>query len=506
MLRDGIIQTAQAIGADPLDLATVISYETAGTFDPLKKGPTTQWGQHRGLIQFGEPQAQRYGVDWENPVDSQLGADGAVARYFKESGFKPGMGLLDMYSTVNAGAPGLYGRSDANNGGAPGTVRDKVEQQMQDHRRKAAQLLGMAGDEGMRQPTVSTQGQAPQQQAPQGQQPQEMVGGIVGKIFPNMTKDSLDRISLALMSMDAFPTRATMQMMGGIQDRIGERRDERKQQGRANKTVEALRKMNTPQASQAIEYINATGDGRGGYAMAQKGASGPKPYTDQAKLNADYRAGLITEDQYRAALSGGDEQTTAVQTLKQRAAEAGLEPGAEGYREFMLRGGRANGLSLEVGADGAVRLTQGDVDTPDDVTSVASPEAMVNSIDGLLNDPALDFSTGFLEFMQNIPGTASRRFGSRVKQLNGQAFLRAFDMLKGGGHITEIEGQKATEAIGRLDSAQRPDDYRAALNDLKGILEIGMERKRSGGSITSDRPGRSSVDINGTTYTIEEPQ
>src|SRR5690606_21760090 len=53
-LRDGIIATAEAIGADPLDLATAISYETGGTFDPTKKGPRTQWGQHRGLIQFGE--------------------------------------------------------------------------------------------------------------------------------------------------------------------------------------------------------------------------------------------------------------------------------------------------------------------------------------------------------------------------------------------------------------------------------------------------------------------
>lgn len=141
-IRSGIIQTAQALGINPLDLATTISYETAGTFDPAKRGPTTQWGQHRGLIQFGEPQARQYGVDWTNPIGSQLGENGAVAKYLRGAGVKPGMGLLDLYSAVNAGRVGRYNASDANNGGAPGTVRDKVNNQMAGHRQKASALLG----------------------------------------------------------------------------------------------------------------------------------------------------------------------------------------------------------------------------------------------------------------------------------------------------------------------------------------------------------------------------
>lgn len=140
-LAGKIAETAAAIGANPEDLATVISYETGGTFDPTKRGPTTQYGQHRGLIQFGEPQAKQLGVDWNNPVDSQLGANGAVAKYFKGAGYKPGMGMLDLYSAVNAGRVGRYNASDANNGGAPGTVADKVNSQMSGHRAKAQKLM-----------------------------------------------------------------------------------------------------------------------------------------------------------------------------------------------------------------------------------------------------------------------------------------------------------------------------------------------------------------------------
>lgn len=141
-LAAGIAETARALGMNPVDLATIISYETAGTFDPAKAGPTTQWGQHRGLIQWGESQARQYGVDWNDPVGSQLGADGAIVRYYRDRGWQPGMGLLDAYSIVNAGAPGRYNASDANNGGAPGTVRDKVNDQMDGHRRNALALFG----------------------------------------------------------------------------------------------------------------------------------------------------------------------------------------------------------------------------------------------------------------------------------------------------------------------------------------------------------------------------
>lgn len=145
-LRAAILATAQRLGVSPVDLATAISYETAGTFDPTKRGPTTQWGQHRGLIQFGEPQAKKYGVDWSDPIGSQLGENGAVARYLTDAGVRPGMGLMDIYSAINAGSVGRNNASDANNGGAPGTVADKVNNQMAGHKQNAQRLFGNVAD------------------------------------------------------------------------------------------------------------------------------------------------------------------------------------------------------------------------------------------------------------------------------------------------------------------------------------------------------------------------
>jgi hypothetical protein len=128
-----------------VDVATAISYETGGKFDPTLAGPTTQWGTHRGLIQFGEPQAKQHGVDFSDPKTawrSQLNPEsGAVWSYLDSTGVQPGMGLPEIYSAINAGGVGRMGASDANNGGAPGTVADKVAS-MGPHREKAAQFLG----------------------------------------------------------------------------------------------------------------------------------------------------------------------------------------------------------------------------------------------------------------------------------------------------------------------------------------------------------------------------
>jgi len=101
---------------------------------------------------------------------------------------------------------------------------------------------------------------------------------------------------------------------------------------------------------------------------------------------------------------------------------------------------------------------------------------MVATTEGVLNDPALDDSTGWLSFLQSVPGTDQYRVGQRALQLQGQSFLQAFESLKGGGQITEVEGAKATQAIGRLSTAQKPDDYRAALNELKAIIQASKTR------------------------------
>lgn len=173
----------------------------------------------------------------------------------------------------------------------------------------------------------------------------------------------------------------------------------------------------------------------------------------------------------------GPELPAGFQSLQLRAQQAGLQPGTPEYQAFMVQGGQPKDGFSVVTPDGT-RVNYGDTSAQSQETPLqpSSPSAMLSTIDGLLGDEAFDTSTGFLSFLQAVPGTPQYRFGTRVRQLNGQAFLQAFESLKGGGQITEIEGTKATEAIGRLDSAQSPKDYRDALQELRGVLALGISR------------------------------
>lgn len=203
-----------------------------------------------------------------------------------------------------------------------------------------------------------------------------------------------------------------------------------------------------------------------------------------------------------AVLGGGGSEPAAMQTLRARAAAAGLAEGSPEYQAFMANGGRVPEQGFEfTGPDGTRVRFGGTAEVPAPI-SPSSPDAMVSSIDGILSDPALDKSTGVYAPLQNVPGTPQRRFGARANQLEGQAFLQAFESLKGGGHITEIEGVKATQAIGRLDTAQSPDDYRAALQELRETLATGIARRDG---VAQPKPQASSglpqsfIDAMGTT-------
>lgn len=88
--------------------------------------------------------------------------------------------------------------------------------------------------------------------------------------------------------------------------------------------------------------------------------------------------------------------------------------------------------------------------------------------------------SGALDPRNYVPGTNARDFQVLLDQIQGQAFLQAFDSLKGGGQITEVEGRKATDAIGRLNTAQSDAEFVRALKDLEDVLSVGMERAKRG--------------------------
>lgn len=102
--------------------------------------------------------------------------------------------------------------------------------------------------------------------------------------------------------------------------------------------------------------------------------------------------------------------------------------------------------------------------------------------------PGFSEAVGFGFGTSMIPGTQGKSFSIRHKEVLSQAFLDAFEALKGGGAITEKEGEKATAARTRMDLAQSESEYKAAAREYQGVLKRGVENakariQRSGGAV-----------------------
>lgn len=127
---------ADQLKVDVKDILTAISYETGGTFNPAIRGGAGN--RYVGLFQASPDVQAKYGIDQASSVQAQLEA---MAKYLTAAGVKAGDGLLQIYAAINAGNAKNINASDEKNGGMPGTVLDKVSQQMGDHQANAEGLL-----------------------------------------------------------------------------------------------------------------------------------------------------------------------------------------------------------------------------------------------------------------------------------------------------------------------------------------------------------------------------
>ena len=98
-----------------------------------------------------------------------------------------------------------------------------------------------------------------------------------------------------------------------------------------------------------------------------------------------------------------------------------------------------------------------------------------------------------------VDGTPAADFDARLKEIQGGAFLEAYNTLKGGGSITEVEGQKATQAITRMSLAQSEKEFKAAAREFQTILRKGIERSKAKlGNVGAPAAANASPDVDAT--------
>jgi hypothetical protein len=112
--------------------------------------------------------------------------------------------------------------------------------------------------------------------------------------------------------------------------------------------------------------------------------------------------------------------------------------------------------------------------------SIAQGEETIRLVDDLLKAPGMKQAVGASRLLgiQNIPGTAAKDFEVRLDQLKGQQFLQAFESLKGGGQITEVEGKKATDAIARMNAASSENEFVKASREFQDVIRAGVNRAK----------------------------
>ena len=89
-------------------------------------------------------------------------------------------------------------------------------------------------------------------------------------------------------------------------------------------------------------------------------------------------------------------------------------------------------------------------------------------------------SVGFgIPGLKYIPGTSAADFNARLNEVQGGAFLQAFNTLKGGGSITETEGTKATQAINRMSTAQSEKEFNTAAREYQDVIRTGIARAKA---------------------------
>ena len=211
---------------------------------------------------------------------------------------------------------------------------------------------------------------------------------------------------------------------------------------------------------------------------------------------------------------------------KQQIIDAGLDPNAPESKVFMATGQNFPTPRVGVGPPSYVRDPQGKVHEfrpsstgeqvesryPEGYTPV-SPEELaaekaqgmsmgkarataIQTLPGLSDQAENDIKS--LEDLKTHPGRADATgtimgqlgdrnillgqqgidFRNRLSQVKSQAFLEAYKTLRGGGAISNAEGEKGTQAINRLSTVTSKEEFDQAIKDAQDIYRLGVDRMR----------------------------
>lgn len=209
--------------------------------------------------------------------------------------------------------------------------------------------------------------------------------------------------------------------------------------------------------------------------------TGETPWKQPIKMDqGGFNALIDPVTMHAVARYGKTMSPDAGANLAQRKYEFGIE-NARNNARFNLDYNTDYQAQLAASKTSATQGAKNKVDAVANLPKVVDQaNESIKLIDDLIDHPGFELMVGKSnpvgEVAAFIPGTDASDFKARFDQIKGKQFLEAFETLKGGGQITEIEGEKATQAINRMKRAQSESEFKNAAREFQDSIRKGVER------------------------------
>ncbi len=126
----------------------------------------------------------------------------------------------------------------------------------------------------------------------------------------------------------------------------------------------------------------------------------------------------------------------------------------------------------------------------------------------LKTDPNREMGTGWSGWLTNsVPATPGYDYQNKVNQAKSGAFLTAIQQMRGLGALSNAEGDAATKAVTRMDTATSEGAFMEALNDYEKIIDQGIARAQSriqgGGAAATPQSRPTGTTGSGVRWSVE---
>lgn len=160
----------------------------------------------------------------------------------------------------------------------------------------------------------------------------------------------------------------------------------------------------------------------------------------------------------------------------------GLPSKNGGFKPLEIPGGGSFLGPYDKAYQSSSGTTKGKITTEQEMSApgdLAAADQAIGIIDQITSHPAIEMGTGFSSYGNAVRGTPGYDFQNLVEQAKSGAFLTAIDQLKGMGALSNMEGQAATAAVTRMDTATSKEAFLKAVADYRAIVERGRMKAQA---------------------------